>query len=362
MSIEGGLEAAAGLRVGLLTNSAARDSAGRTSAALFAADPRVELTCLFSPEHGLDLSAGPGEAVGDAAEGAIPIVTLYGARWAPEARHLAGIDALVVDLPSLGVRCFTYLATALLSLRAAAGAGCPAILFDRPNPLGRAIEAPTGTARTEGLLCPLAIPLRFGMTLGEVLRLAAAEEGLPAPRVVPCQEAESEAPWWPPSPNLPDRAAALAYPGTVLIEGTGLSEGRGTDAPFRKIGAPGLPGDALADHLSGLGLPGLAITPAAFTPENSKHAAQPCSGIEVTVTDAAAARPVSLTLELLGWVRDRAPALLAPTDLMDALSGGPELRAWCETPNCPVEALTASWQTEARAFAERRRPHLLYES
>lgn len=349
-------------RVGLLTNGAARDRRGTTSARLFADDPAIDLRCLFTPEHGFDLAAGPGEAVTDKPEDGIPIVTLYGARWAPEPEHFSGIDLLVIDLPGLGVRCFTYLATALLSLRVAAKAGCPVLVLDRPNVLGRIIEAPGGTVRESGLLCPMAIPLRHGMTLAEALSLAAAEEGLPPPAIVPCAPGHDGQPWWPPSPNLPALESALAYPGTVLIEGTSLSEGRGTDAPFRKIGAPGLPGAALADHLLGLGLPGMSIKPVEFEPTSSKHAGILCSGMEITVTNLETARPVSLVLHLLAWVRDAMPGLLAPADLLDALAGGPDLRAWCGETKSPVERLTANWHTAAQAFAERRAPFLLYES
>lgn len=350
----------AGRRIGLLTNSAARASDGRTTVEMLAGNPDCELVCLFTPEHGFDLSAGPSEAVSDGRLGGIPTVTLYGERLQPETGHLKEIDGLVIDLPSLGVRCFTYLATALRSMRVAAAVGCPVTIFDRPNLLGRMIEAPTGKARDRGLLCPLTIPLRYGLSLGEALGMAAHEEGLPAPSTVRCSETDGEARWWPPSPSLPDKESALVYPGTVLIEGTGMSEGRGTDAPFQNIGAPGLPAAELAGFLNSLGLPGLSIQTRRFEPDLSKHRNIACDGIHIAVLDARCAQPVHLVLHLLGWVRDNVPEFLQPTDLMDALWGGAELRSWCQRPQSTVETLTASWQSSSLTFEKRRRPFLLY--
>ncbi|MEO1248752.1 MAG: DUF1343 domain-containing protein [Pseudomonadota bacterium] len=349
-------------KLGLVTNSAARNRDGQTTAEILAGDPDCNLACLFTPEHGFNLTAGPSEAVADGNFNGIPISTLYGERLAPTAQHLADLDALVIDLPSLGMRCFTYLATALRCLRAAAASGCPVLILDRPNPLGRKIEAPVGNALDRGLLCPMTIPLRYGMSLGEVLGMAAHEEGWPAPVIYACEESHHQPPWWPPSPNLPSIESALAYAGTVLIEGTALSEGRGTDAPFQNIGAPGLPADEVAGFLTNLKRPGLAIRPARFEPISSKQQGNLCNGVHITVVDPQCAEPVRLVLNLLGWVRDNTPELLEPTGLLDALWGGTDLRAWCQRSQSTVEALTASWQSSALTFEKRRRPFLLTSS
>ncbi len=351
-----------GRRLGLVTNAAARASDGRPTAEILARDPDCQLICLFTPEHGFDLSAGPSEAVSDGTLHGTPAITLYGTRLQPDPDHLADIDGLVIDLPSLGVRCFTYLATALRCMRVAASSRCPVTILDRPNRLGRKIEAPTGKARDRGLLCPLTIPLRYGMSLGEALDMAAHEEDLPSPSIIPCAKSGEEAGWWPPSPNLPSRDSALIYPGTVLIEGTGLSEGRGTDAPFQTIGAPELPAAELAGFLKSLGCPGLSIEAAQFEPTSSKHRGAVCDGVRLSVTDPGTAEPVHLVLHLLGWLRDNAPDQLDPTDLMDALWGGTELRSWCQSPQSTVERLTANWQSSTQAFEKRRRPFLLYSS
>src|SRR5690606_38647876 len=155
-------------------------------------------------------------------------------------------------------------------------------------------------------------------------------------------------------------AAALAYAGTVLIEGTALSEGRGTARPFTLIGAPDLDAAGLVDALRRRRWPGLLVRPVAFTPAASKHAGRVCRGVELFVVDRAAFRALPAVLDILAFIRDRQPELLAPNRFMDRLAGGPALRRWCGTPGAPPAALLEAWRSDQARFRERAAPHLLY--
>ncbi|HYD98300.1 MAG TPA: DUF1343 domain-containing protein, partial [Alphaproteobacteria bacterium] len=258
----GAFPATLGGRIAVLANQASRDAALRPIWAALPARP----VRLFAPEHGVLGALQAGEADHDGTDpitGA-PVVALYGARSAPEPGHLADLDAVVVDLVDTGVRSYTYAATLYAVQRAAAAAGVPVVVLDRPNPLGRRREG-GGVAPGHGsFVAKLDVPLRHGLTLGELARLNAATQGLPAPQVVPHWERSLPAVWVAPSPNIPTPAAALAYAGTVLIEGTALSEGRGTTRPFTTIGAPGLEAEALAAALAGE--PGALVQSLWFTP------------------------------------------------------------------------------------------------
>ncbi len=346
----------AGRRVGLLANAASLDRRWRPAAQVLAAVPRVRLTRLFAAEHGVDGVAGPGEPLGDGTDAAsgLPVVALYGRRAAPEPGHLADLDVVVADLPDVGVRAYTYLDTVLALGRAAAAAGVPVLILDRPNPLGRAVEGG----------CAPDLPLRHGLTLGEAARLLAAERGDAAPEVLACPVWDGAprpagAPWAAPSPNLPTAESAFAYAGTVLLEGTALSEGRGTARPFLQVGAPGLDGAVLAEAARAAA-DGCLVRPCAFRPARSKHARTVCRGIDIAITDRWRFRALPLALALLACVRDRWPERLGPTPCLDRLAGGPALAGWCRTPGAAPAELLAAWADGNRRFAERARPFLMY--
>ncbi|MEM8914565.1 MAG: exo-beta-N-acetylmuramidase NamZ domain-containing protein, partial [Pseudomonadota bacterium] len=175
-----------GRRLGLLTNSAARTASGQTTLDTLRSHPSAEINCIFTPEHGLTATAEPAQPVPDGQSAGTRVITLYGARLQPDPDHLNDIDLVVIDLPGLGVRCFTYLATAWRTITVAAEARTPVLILDRPNSLGRSIELPIGQARAKGLLCPLTVPLRHGLTLGEILRMAATEAHIPQPDIALC--------------------------------------------------------------------------------------------------------------------------------------------------------------------------------
>ncbi|MEO3432996.1 DUF1343 domain-containing protein [Inquilinus sp. CAU 1745] len=356
-----------GRRLGLVANHASRDSNLVPTWDRLKALKDARLERLFSPEHGLHGVLQDGEKAADGTDGqtGLPVISLYGPRLTPETSHFEGLDAIVYDIQDVGVRAYTYLATLLRLCAGAAEAGIDIIILDRPNPLGRIIEGGGVAADSLNFVAPMDAPLRHGLTLGEIARLHCAENALPPPTVAPCEgwTGEPVAPdrrWLAPSPNLPTSMAALAYPGTVLVEGTGLSEGRGTTRPFTTIGAPGLDGVALADRLSRH--PGLEAWATWFRPSFSKHAGTVCDGVELYIADRRAYRALPVALDILAFVRDEAPDALAVNGHLALLAGGPALGEWLECEGAGVDDMLRSWEPDRLAFAERARPHRLYGS
>lgn len=317
----------------------------RALAASEAGPPRA----LFGPEHGFygveqDMVAAAGGT--DPWTGA-PIVSLYGdaaTTLRPRPDAFAGLDLLIVDLQDVGSRYYTYAATAVWAAEAALAAGCEVWLLDRPNPLGgEAVEGNLPAAGYESFVGAFRLPVRHGLTLGELMRLEARRRGWPAIPLVWAVAgwersmlwAETGWAWIAPSPNMPTPATALVYPGACLIEATELSEGRGTTRPFHLLGAPGLDPAALADCLNGRRLPGATFLPAYFRPQFQKHRGAVCGGVEWVTTDATAMRPYRTGIELLRAVAEVAPHLLVwrreayefvvDRPAIDLLCGGP----WC---------------------------------
>lgn len=346
-------------------------------------------TIFFGPEHGYGGEAqdmvGVAGAV-DARTGA-PIVSLYGERFdelSPTPEHLSKLDLLLVDLADVGSRYYTFVWTALLAVRAAARAGVQVVLLDRPNPLGaRAVDVAgrvvePGFASFVGLE-PVAV--RHGLTVGEVVALFAARDGLSLGRdaalgVVPCEGAREDFdpafPFVITSPNMPTLATALVYPGGCLLEGTNLSEGRGTTKPFEIVGAPWLDGRALAASLDALSLPGARFRPLTFQPTFHKHARQVSGGVEVRVTDASVFRPVATYVALVALARAQSPERFAfrteryeyvdDIPAFDLLTGSAEARVRIERGDDAgavaafVDAVDPSFEAvrdEARAAAAR---------
>lgn len=364
----------AGRRVGLLTNQTGVDRHVRSGVDLLHADDRLRLVALFAPEHGVRGEAQAGVPLASAVDRrtGLPIHSLYGETRTPTAAMLNRLDALLIDLQDIGVRYATYASTVAYVLEAAANA-VPVVVLDRPQPL-------TGTALEGNLLKPAfasfvgvhSLPIRHGMTLGEVARLIAAERGLPAPMVTTMRGwrrewwfDETGLPWAQPSPNLPTLDSLTLYPGTCLIEGTNLSEGRGTTRPFELIGAPWLDPWQLADALQRLALPGVIAGPTFFTPAFSKHAGASCGGVQLHIVDRTALRPVALGLHLLQAIRALDPSQFAWIEgtggqfFIDRLLGDDTPRQALDA-GFPVTEITQAWQAEIGVFAVRRQPFLLY--
>jgi uncharacterized protein YbbC (DUF1343 family) len=277
---------AAGL-VGLLTNptGVTRDLEPAAAALLRAG---IRLERLLAPEHGIDGSGQAGEAPEreqDALTG-LPVHTTYGRKPPEIVPMLHGLDTLLVDIQDVGCRFYTYPSTLAYALEACQTAGVRLVVLDRPNPLGSGVSGPVLQAGLESFVGITTVPLQHGLTLGEIARyMAGGWDGL---TVIPCDPLEpfgvGGLPWVPPSPNIPDLETARLYPGLGLIEGSDLSEGRGTTRPFGWIGAPGLDAHKMARDLNALELPGMRFRPVFFTPTISKHAGTLCAGVQVHVT------------------------------------------------------------------------------
>ncbi len=304
----------------------------------------------------------------------LPVHSLYGDALHPTSDMLDGLDALIFDIQDVGVRYATYVSTMAYAQAAAATAELPFVVFDRPNPItGVSVEGNVLEPAFASFVGVHPIPVRHGMTVGELAWLFAAEHGWPEPLVVGMRGwrrgqwfDETGLPWVQPSPNLPTLDSLTLYPGTCLIEGTNVSEGRGTTRPFELVGAPWLDPFQLVDDLERRRLPGVAFRVVHFTPTSSKHASRLCGGVQVHVVDRDALRPVELGLHLLHAIRSLDPDAFAWTKrpdggyFIDLLLGSDRPRL-ALTAGADVDEVTAGWAEQAGTFAERRRPFLLYE-
>jgi uncharacterized protein YbbC (DUF1343 family) len=311
------------LRVGLLAHPASVDR--RLVHARIVLDALgVSVAVVFGPEHGYGGEAQDMIGVADARDAlGTPIRSLYGERFedlSPRPEDLATIDLLVIDLQDVGSRYYTFVWTAVLAMRACARAGVRVLVLDRPNPIGGDLACIEGRRQTRERcsfvgLEPL--PVRHALTLGEIVAWRAEIEKLPAELVrvlgIAGLERDEHASGWDrpfvmPSPNMPAYETALVYPGGCLVEGTNLSEGRGTTRPFEIIGAPWLDGVKLARDLLTLSLPGFRARPLTFQPTFQKHAGHPCGGVQIHVTDARTFRPMATYLALLALSYAQDPA------------------------------------------------------
>lgn len=366
-----------GRRVGLVTHPAAvlRDLTGILDA-LLAAGLRV--TALFGPEHGLDATADDGAAVGDGVDArtGLPVYSLYGPVREPTPEMLAGLDLLLFDMQDAGARFYTYVSTLFYVLRGAARAGLPLIVLDRPNPInGLALEGPLLEPGLESFVGIAPIPIRHGLTMGELARYLNAERGLGAELTIIGMRNwrrhmwfdETGLPWVPTSPAMPHPSTATVYPGTCFVEGTNLSEGRGTATPFEIAGAPWLDGERLARELNQIGLPGVRFRPLCFVPSASKHAGRACGGVQLHVTARDAFCPVATGLHLIAAARAQAPAefQFLPSSWegqpphFDLLAGTARLREGLESGE-PVQALVDGWAVDVARFEQERKQYLLY--
>jgi uncharacterized protein YbbC (DUF1343 family) len=366
-----------GRRVGLVTQPAAvlPDLTACVDALCQAG---VHLTALFGPEHGFGGAAADGLAVADAVDArtGLPVWSLYGPVKEPTAAMLAGLDVLIFDMQDVGVRFYTYLSTLYHLLRGAAKQGCPVIVLDRPNPIdGLTLEGPLVQPGYESFVGVAPVPIRHAMTLGELARYFCAEHAIDAELTVVEMQGwqrwqwfdEAGLPWVSTSPAIPHLSTATVYPGLCFVEGTNLSEGRGTALPFELCGAPWLDGYELAAALNRLDLPGVRFRPVYFEPSASKHAGVLCQGVQVHVGDRRLLRAVEVGLHVIGACREQAPEQFQflPTSWegrpphFDLLAGGPALREGLLAGE-PVEALANAWAAELAAFAATRERYLLY--
>ena len=360
-----------GKRLGLITNHTGIDRQRTSTIDLLARSADVKLVALFSPEHGIRGMAAPGEHVesGRDARSGLPVHSLYGATRKPTAEMLEGIDALVFDIQDVGARQYTYVYTMALAMQAAAERRIPFIVLDRPNPIGGlVVEGNILDTAFASFVGMYPIASRHGMTAGELARFFNREAGIGANLTVIRVEGwarrewfdDTRLPWTAPSPNLPTLTAATHYPGTVFLEGTNLSEGRGTDAPFEQTGAPWLrPGEVVA-AMNGRSLPGVRFEAVRFAvrPTAAKFGGDTLPGVKLVITDRNAYRPVRTVLTLIDEIRRLHPAEFAWSPSMDRLAGTARVRQAIEAGALP--ALLADWDREAQRFESIRSPYLLY--
>ena len=359
-----------GARIGLVSNPASVDRAFRHVADRIAGLPGATLAALFGPQHGFHADVQDNMVETAHARHprlGVPVYSLYSDTREPTAAMLAGLDLLVVDLQDVGTRVYTFVYTMANCLRAARRHGVRVVVCHRPNPIGgEAVEGPMLDPAFASFVGQFPIPLRHGMTIGELARLFNGEFGIGADLEV-CAlrgwtrahyQDEAGAPWVMPSPNLPTLDSALVYPGMVLLEGTTLSEGRGTTRPFELAGAP----DA-RDLL------GVHFRPAGFEPTFQKHAGRTCGGCQIHVTDRRAFRPVLTATAVIRACRAAAPDAFAwrepPYEYehermpMDILSGSEALRRSLDAGRAAAE-IAAGWEPAVAAFEPLRRRYLLY--
>jgi uncharacterized protein YbbC (DUF1343 family) len=359
-------------RVGLVTNQSGIDASGVSDVVRLRA-AGVRLVALFSPEHGFRGAADPGAAVASSVDSAtgLPIYSLYGRTSAPTDEMLAGIDVLLVDLQDAGARYYTYITTTVDVMKAAAAKGIPVVVLDRPDPIGGAVQ---GNVLEEAHISPvgrLRVPMRHGLTLGEMARLARADLGIAGELIVVPVSGWSRRmaldqtglPFVPPSPNLRTLESLFHYPGTCLFEGTNLSVGRGSDAPFQQIGAPWLDTAAVLSAFRKAALPGVRARGVSFTPSlpgDGKYADTVLIGVRLEVTDRAVYDPTATAVHLLSAIRRRHPGEFGwiPKHF-DRLAGTTGLREAIERGADPV-AIVGGWEAERRRYLERRRVALLY--
>jgi uncharacterized protein YbbC (DUF1343 family) len=341
---------------------------------------------LFGPEHGyygVEQDMVPSADEIDPWTGA-EIVSLYGAEAStltPRAEAFAGLDLLLVDLQDVGARYYTYAATAVWAARVALAAGLEVWILDRPNPLGgEIVEGNLPEAGFQSFVGAFRMPVRHGLTLGEIARLELAR-GDGDPRRLRVIEAagwrrsmtwpEWGRPWVAPSPNMPDHATAVLYPGLCLVEATELSEGRGTTRPFRLLGAPGVDPVALAAALAPIAGDDVRAVPTYFRPWHQKHRGEVCGGVELAVVEPRRVTPFRLGVRLLRALRTAAPGAFrwreAPYEFVterpaiDLLAGSASLRAAVESPDGrELDDWIASWSDDEREFRRERAGHLLY--
>ena len=311
-----------GKSIGLITNHTGVDATLRSNYRLLSEVPSCRLSAIFSPEHGfwgavqdgiavnnLDIS---GENLSQSHLTSVPVYSLYGQSTRPTANQLEDIDLLVYDIQDVGARYYTYISTLLHAMEAASDHGIEFIVADRPNPITcNAVEGPILVRGCESFVGIHTVPIRYGLTIGELATLLKAE------RVSSCRLKvawmsgyergmwydETGLQWVPPSPNMPTLTTAILYPGLCLFEGTNMSEGRGTTKPFEYIGAPWCNGEMWAETLNALHLPGVLFRPVVFTPsavvESTKHAKQTCGGVAMHVTDRERFLPVETVIHML---------------------------------------------------------------
>jgi uncharacterized protein YbbC (DUF1343 family)/CubicO group peptidase (beta-lactamase class C family) len=364
-----GFKSIAGLRVGVLTNHTGRARDGQATIDVIAAAPGVKLVALFSPEHGIrgildeSVPAATDERTG------LPIYSLYGTTRRPTTDMLAGLDAIVIDLQDIGARFYTYATSMAYVMEEAAARKVKVIVLDRPNPIGGVqIEGPSLDESAVGFTGYLpAMPIRHGMTLGELAKLFNGEKKIGADLTVVAMRNwrrdewfdETGLPWVNPSPNIHNLNEATLYPGVGAFEQMNLAVGRGTDAPFEQVGAPWIDGVRLADALNARRIPGVRFYPVRFTPGTRAYAGAECQGVFIVITERQALRPVRMAVEIVSAIARLFPGQLgldAAARLFGSAAGLARIKAGDDP-----EAIARSWGPAEATWRLLRAKYLIYQ-
>lgn len=357
-----------GRKVGLVTNHTGRTIAGESTIDLLAHAPGVKLVALFSPEHGIRGDLDEPTSFSRDEKTGLPVYSLYGETMRPTDQMLDGIDTLVYDIQDVGVRFYTYETTMAYVMEEAAKRKIKVVVLDRVNPIdGFSVEGPTLDKALLSMVGYFPMPVRHGMTMGELAKLFNAENTIGADlTVVPVQGWKRElwfdetgVPWISPSPNMRNLNEATLYPGVCLIEGTNVSVGRGTDSPFEHFGAPWMDGRKLAAALNARRLPGIRFYPTSFTPNASRFKGEHCSGVYMIVTDRQALEAVRLGVEIASAIY-RQHGGVFEIDKMLQLLGSPKVLERIKSLEDPAR-IAASWATDEGQWRLLRAKYLIYD-
>lgn len=356
-----------GKRVGLITNHSGLDAAGRRNVDLLRVAPGVRLVALFSPEHGLAGNAERRIAGGRDAASGLPVHSLYGDHLRPTPAMLAGIDALVFDIQDAGARFYTYISTMGYAMQAAAAQGIPFYVLDRPNPLGgEAVQGPLLEPELRSFTGYFPLPVRHGMTVGELARLFNGEDKIGAQLEVIAMRGYRRSDWFdqtglawrPPSPNLRNLTEAILYPGVGMVEGANISVGRGTATPFELLGAPWIDGPALAAYLNGRHIAGVHFTAAEFTPEADRYRQQPCHGVRLQLLERQTLDSPALGIELAAALQTLYPEIFRLNQTLGSI-GSPAVLTAIRA-GIDARTIVANEREALTAFRQLRQQYLLY--
>jgi len=379
---ESRLDLLGGARVGLIVNPSSINSRFEHAADLFHQHPQIKLTALFGPQHGIRGETQDNmiewQTFRDKRTG-LPAYSLYGETRKPIPEMLADVDVLVFDIQDVGTRVYTFNYTMALAMEAARECGKRFIVLDRPNPIcGAQVEGNILEPEFRSFVGMFPIPMRHGMTTGELALMFNREFGIGCELEVVRMEGwrrtmwyeETRLPWVMPSPNIPTVDTAAVFPGGVMIEGTNVSEGRGTTRPFEIIGAPFIGPSELIDQLRTNHLPGVVFRPLHFQPTFHKFAGELCGGLQIHVTERQSFKPVITCVAIISAIRRLYPDYFEwkqpPYEYVydklpfDVIGGGSKLREQIEA-GIAVPEIEKSWRTGLNEFAERRREYLMYD-
>ena len=357
-----------GKHVGLITNHTGLDSQGRSTLELLSHAPSVQLVALFSPEHGLAGRNDEKIASSKDPSTGLPVYSLYGETRRPTDEMLKGIDTLVFDVQDAGVRFYTYTATMAYCMEEAAKHNIAFFVLDRPNPLGgEIVEGPMLDADKTSFVAYYPLPVRYGLTIGELAQLFNAENHIGADLHVISMKnwhrnyffESTGIKWIPPSPNLRTIKGSMLYPGIEILQSAGVSVGRGTQTPFEEYGAPWLNGDELAAALNVRNLPGVRFSGQPFIPIAGLYSGQRCGGVAIRVTDRFKVRSMRMGLEIAAILQKLYPKQFDVSKLIE-LVGNSDTIQQLQSGVAP-EKIVANWSTALTAFDQIRRKYFVYK-